>query len=75
MHCDKFGLKKPIRSGDFKILKFRQCIFAILLSSTLEKRFDPSFEQTWFLINQGCIMQSWIEICQLVLEKKIFYFR
>ena len=44
MHCDKFGLKKPIRSGDFKILKFRQCIFAILLSS-LEKRFDPSFEQ------------------------------
>ena len=56
-----------------RFFKFRQCIFAILQLSPLGKGQGPSFEQTWFPFTQGCFVQSLVEICPLVLEKKIFF--
>ena len=39
----------------------------------LEKDGGPSFEQTWIPFTQGCFVPSLVEICQVVLEKKIFF--
>ena len=63
-----------------KILKMRQCIFAISLLSPLGKEQRPSFEQTWIPYIQGCIESSLVEIGPVVLQKKNFlissmYFR
>ena len=37
-----------------------------------EKGRGPSFEQTSISFTQGCIVPSLVEICSVVLEKKIF---
>ena len=53
-----------------KILKFRQCIFAISLSSPLGKGLDTSFEHIWIPFTQGCFVPSLVKICPVILEKK-----
>ena len=57
-----------------KILKFCQCIFAILKLSPLRKGRGPSFEQTWIPITQGCFVPSLDEIGLVVPEKNISKF-
>ena len=57
-----------------KIFKFCQCIFNIS-SEPLDKRWGPSFEQTYVLITQGCIVSSLVEIGPVILEEILFLFR
>ena len=65
MNCVKFGWNWPSGSGG-KIFEFRQCIFAILLSSPLWKRVGLFIEQTWIPFTQECIVSSLIKIGQVV---------
>ena len=62
-----------------KKFKFPQCIFPFLLSSSLGKRWGPSFEQTWILFTLECLMPSLVEISPMILEKifkvSLIYFR
>ena len=58
-----------------KIFKCCQCIFAISLSSSLEKGWGHSFEQAWVLITQECFVPSLVVIGPVILEKKIFKVR
>ena len=53
---------------------FVNVFFAILLSSPLGIRWNPSFEQIWIPITQECFVPSLVEIGTLILEKKIFRF-
>ena len=71
MLCVKFDLIGWVVL-ERKILKFRQCIFAILLLSFLGKGNGPSIEQTWIPFKQGCFVPKLFEIGPVVLEKKIF---
>ena len=52
-----------------KMFKVCICILAISLLSPLEKEHDPSFEQIWIPITQGCFLPSLVEIGPVVLEK------
>ena len=63
-----------------KILKFRQCIFAITLKFSLEKGWGSIFEQIWTFFTQGCSVPRLVEIDLVVRWKRIFenlsiYFR
>ena len=51
-------------------LKVCQYIFTISLLSPLGKGHDPTFEQTWFPIDQGCFVPSLVEIGLVILKKK-----
>ena len=57
-----------------RFLKFRWCIFAILLLSPLGKGQSPSFEQTWIYSTKRYFVPSLVEIGPVVL-KKILKFR
>ena len=52
-----------------RFFKSQQCIFSIISPC---KGMWPSFEQTWIPFTQGCFVPSFVEICSVVLEKKIF---
>ena len=58
-----------------KILKFSQCIFAISFLSLLEKGHGPSSEQTWIPFAKEYFVPNFVEIGQVVLEKKNSKFR
>ena len=45
-----------------KILKLRQCFFAISLLSLLVKGRGPSFEQNWISFTQECFVPSLVEM-------------
>jgi hypothetical protein len=47
------------------------CIFTLLLLSPLREGCRPSFEQTWIPSPQKWFVPSLVEICPVVLEKKI----
>ena len=48
-----------------KIWKFRRCNFAFWILSTLGKRHESSFVQTWIPFTQGCFVSS------IVIEKEM----
>ena len=54
------------------IFKFCQVSFVISLLSSLWKERGPKLDQTWIHCSQGCFLQSFIEICPFILDKKIF---
>ena len=54
------------------IFKSFQRVFTISQLSPLWERRGSSFEQTWIPFTQGCSVSSFVEIGQVVLEKKIF---
>ena len=51
------------------IFKFRQCIFAISLSSPLRKRCGRYFEQTEILSTQACFVPRLVGIGPVDLKK------
>ena len=65
-------LKLVLAVLENNIFKFCQCIFAISWLSPLGKGLGPSFDQTWILVNQECIVPSLVEIGPVVLEEKNF---
>ena len=71
----KFFISSLVKIGPMgleqKIFKFRQYIFAILLSAPLGKGWGP----TSIPFNQWCFVPCLVEIGSVVLVKKIFKFR
>ena len=55
MHCPKFSWNWPVVL-DNRIFTFCQCLFSILLFTTLGKRCGPSFKETWIPFIQGCFV-------------------
>ena len=72
MQCGRFGWNWSSGSWeeDFLNVSMYFCDFVII---SLWKRAGPSFEQTWIPFNQGCFMQSLVEIGPVVHEEKIFF--
>ena len=58
-------------NGSVKDLYISSMYFAISLLSLLGKGWDPVFEQTWIPVTQGCCLPSLVEMCPVVLEKKM----
>ena len=55
-----------------RFVMFQHCIFIFSLLSSLGKDHDPLFEQSLIHTIQGSFVQSLVEICQVVLQKKDF---
>ena len=55
-----------------RFVMFQHCIFIISLLSSFGKDHGPLFEQTLIHTTQGSFVQSFVEICLVVLQKKDF---
>ena len=71
MLCAKFDWKWSSGS-EKKILKCSQCIFTISQLLPLWEGCGPFFEQCWISFTQKCFVPSFVEVGQVVLEKKFF---
>ena len=74
MLCAKFAWNWPSGSGEEHFFKISLMYFRYFIIISPWKRWGPSFEQTWFPFTEGCIVPSFVEIGQVVLEKNIFKF-
>ena len=73
--CSLVSLVEIGRVVQKKIFIFRQCIFNCSILSPIGKWHGLLFEQTWISFTRGFFVPNLVEICPVVLEKKMKMWR
>ena len=70
----KFGWNLPSSSWEEDFSISSMYFHSWVIISPLKKGGNPSFEQIWVLITQGCFVPSLVEIGSVVLRRRFFNF-